>query len=342
MKTKLLSAILSLLLVPLLLYAGTTIYQGGNVTQIINPSSSGTHTLQTGGAGIKLDPNGGNVTVASGQVLLPNGSKTNPAVARSAQVGTGFYWDTNDVLWVTSNGNNTFGFDSTLIFPTGTGIQWQDNADPALGTTDVYLRREAAGILQQGLDAAAPVAQILKAPDARAGTDSNTGGGNMVIAAGRPTGTGLPGQVGFQGSLLSTGSGSAASALIDRFIANAAKVLTNNSAIAVVNATIANGSSIGGKITYTIEVWDGTDNQVEFGEVGYSAKNKAGTVTGTATEMNSQQELDSGTLATTWAISAANPAVISINANSSLTPSTGYPRITFSIQNFGQQAVAIQ
>lgn len=118
------------------------------------------------------------------------------------------------------------------------------------------------------------------------------------------------------------------------------KALTNNSATNIISATIASGSAIGGTIRYVIEVTNGTDYQVETGYVTYTAANKAGTVTATATEHDSQQTVTSGTLATTWAISAASPAVISVNANSSLTPSGGYPRITFSMENHGRQAIA--
>ena len=205
--------------------------------------------------------------------------------------------------------------------------------------SDTILSREAAAIFQQGLDSATPIAQIFKGPD---GSGTDIVGGLFAWAPGRSTGNAVPARGSIQGGAATVTSGTTQQTLIDRLIPNAFKVLTNNSAVAVVNATIANGTSVGGKITYTIEVWDGTDNQVETGEAIYSSKNKAGTVAGTITEVNSQQNLDSGTLATTWAISAANPAVISINANSSLTPSTGYPRITFSLQNLGQQAVAIQ
>jgi hypothetical protein len=113
-------------------------------------------------------------------------------------------------------------------------------------------------------------------------------------------------------------------------------------AVRAVNCTIANGSTIGGVIRHTIEVTDGTDYQVETGQAFFSAYNKAGTVAATITEANSQQNVSPGTLATTWAISNANPAVISVNADSSLTPSTGYPRITYTIENYGQQAIAIQ
>ncbi len=166
--------------------------------------------------------------------------------------------------------------------------------------------------------------------------------GSLILATGLGTGNATPGLVRLQGTDRSATSGTGDRSLIDRFIPNASKVLTNNSAIAVVNATIASNTSVGGKIVYTIEVFDGTDVQVETGEVFFGSYNKAGVVSGTATEVNSQQNLSAGTLATTWAISNANPAVISINANSSLTPSTGYPRITFSITNLGQQAIGIQ
>jgi len=276
------------------------------------------------------------LTLAGGVLAVPsNDSQGSPAIYGAGST-TGIRFNTagTAILFdVSGNQQGSFG-SSTFTLAAGTVLGFGGGTTP--------LAQEAANILQQGDDGSVPAAQIFKGPDARAGTDSNTVGGAQRFAGGRPTGTGLPGLTGFQGSLLSTTAGTAASALIDRFIANAAKVLTNNSAVAVVNATIANGTSVGGKIVYTIEVWDGTDNQVEIGEVNYKARNKAGTVVATLAELNSAQEVDSGTLGTTWAISAANPAVISINANSSLTPSTGYPRITFSIQNLGQQAIAIQ
>lgn len=123
--------------------------------------------------------------------------------------------------------------------------------------------------------------------------------------------------------------------------ASSQRVLTNNTAITIVSATIINGSMIGGMIQYHIEVTDGTDFQSEVGSIYYNAINKGGTVTVTVTESNSQQNVSAGTLTSTWNLSTTNPAVLSINANSSLTPSTNYPRITFSVQNLGQQDVAI-
>ena len=132
----------------------------------------------------------------------------------------------------------------------------------------------------------------------------------------------------------------ATTGLVNRSMVAAGKALTDGSATNVLSCTIASGSAIGGVLTYTIDVTDGTDYQVETGQVVWSAVNKAGTVTATVTEVNSQQNVSSGTLTTSWAISAANPAVISVNADTSLSPSAGYPRITFNLDNNARQNVA--
>ena len=126
----------------------------------------------------------------------------------------------------------------------------------------------------------------------------------------------------------------------NRIIFNGSRSMTNNVAQNILSCTMAAGLVIGGMIRYTIEIFDGTDLQVETGEVFFSGYNKAGVFGNTITELNSQQNLSSGTLTTTWAITGANPAVISINVSSSLTPSGGYLRIGFSVENFTSQQVS--
>ena len=87
----------------------------------------------------------------------------------------------------------------------------------------------------------------------------------------------------------------------------------------------------------------GTDGQYDCGSVTYGISNTGGVFSGnTVTKFGNHQNATAGTLTVTFAISGANPALLSVNANSSLTPSTGYPRITYSLRNLGQQAVAIQ
>jgi len=320
-------------IVPLFVYTrgggGGVTLSGGTANRLARISNSTTLINSL------LSDDGTDISLATGHLIIPGGTVGTPGLGLIGTTTTGISGDAGKI-YISIGGtaglriattNTTIG--STLHF----------TADDTTGASLVSLSQEAAAILQQGADSATPVAQTFKGPD---GSGTDIVGGLYAFAPGRSTGNAVPARGSIQGGAATVTSGTTQQTLIDRLIPNAFKVLTNNSAVAVVNATIANGTSIGGKITYTIEVWDGTDNQVETGEAIYSSKNKAGTVAGTITEVNSQQNLDSGTLATTWAISAANPAVISINANSSLTPSTGYPRITFSLQNLGQQAVAIQ
>ena len=123
--------------------------------------------------------------------------------------------------------------------------------------------------------------------------------------------------------------------------AGAYKGLTNNSATTVCSLTAATLMNAACVIHYAIEVTNGTDIQCETGAVYVSVVNKGGAFTTTINEVNSQQALSSAaTLTTTWAVSSANPAVVSVNANSSLSSITaGYPRIRFNIDNLSQQDV---
>lgn len=170
---------------------------------------------------------------------------------------------------------------------------------------------------------------------------TNKAAGNLILTTGISTGNAVPPYIQLRAGVTGGGSGSTDRSIVDRTITGATKILTNNSAISLVNATIASNTAVGGMLIYLVEVSDGTDLQSESGMAVYTAVNKAGTITSSITEVSSQQDRSSGTLATTWAISAANPAVISLNANSSLTPGTAYPRVTYTIFNHGQQAITI-
>lgn len=171
-----------------------------------------------------------------------------------------------------------------------------------------------------------------------AATDKSSG--SLILATGLSTGNATPGVIRLQTNARSASSGTGDNAVVDSLRIGDSKVLTNNSATAVTNVTLASNTGAGGVMRYVIYVTDGTDFQIETGFVLYSAVNKGGAFTTTINEVSSQQALSSGTLATTWTITSANPAVITVNANSSLTPSTGYPRIKYSIDNLTDQAVA--
>lgn len=72
----------------------------------------------------------------------------------------------------------------------GTEIGWSSSGSAQLGTTDLLLTRSAAATLQLGAaDAAAPVAQTLRAQGSRGGTDTNVAGAAVSIGPGLGTGT---------------------------------------------------------------------------------------------------------------------------------------------------------
>jgi hypothetical protein len=244
--------------------------------------------------------------------------------------------------------------DGALLYlrtPTNNGIQLQGSAGGSFPSTNAYfefsggirMRSPAAATLTFGAaDAASPVAQTLSVQNVVGGT-TNTAGVTTTIRGSLGTSQGVPGRIHLQAGGLIAASGTTQQTALDRLVVGATKVLTNNSAITIANVTAGSNTSVGGRINYCVEVEDGTDVQYECGSATYGVSNKGGVFSGnTVTKFGNHQNATAGTLTVTFAISGANPALLSVNANSSLTPSTGFPRITYSLQNLGQQAVAIQ
>jgi len=131
------------------------------------------------------------LTLAGGALAVPsNDSEGNPAIYGAGST-TGIRFNTagTSVLFDASGTqqlNVSAGF---LYIAAGTIL--------GFGGGDTEFGREAANILQLGPDAAAPLAPTFKGPDARAGTDTDTAGGDITFAAGRSTGTGAPGNIYF-------------------------------------------------------------------------------------------------------------------------------------------------
>lgn len=288
-------------------------------------------TIQAGGAQSgATNTAGGNLTLASGIATGSNSSVIIFATASTTGSGTTDKTPAERMrLLGNPNGVLLIGVGSTSATGPGTadGITFGGNSTRAL-----QLNRHTTA------NTAGNSFSIYSGGATSGATDKAAG--DLVLGVGLSTGTGAS-KVRIQTNTTATATGTSDNSAVDRIIVTSPKALTNNSAISLLSLTLASGSLIGGVISYTIEVTNGTDYQVETGQVVVSGYNKAGAFGVTVTEVNSQQNLSTGTLATTWAISSANPAVISVNANSSLTPSTGYPRITFIYENFGQQAVAV-
>jgi hypothetical protein len=208
-----------------------------------------------------------------------------------------------------------------LLLGNALQLKWSSTAN-WFDTSDLFLRRSAAGTLAFGVaDANPPVAQSQIVQSA---TGTNIAGATWTHQASLGTLQGAPGRISFKGGALISASGSTQQTAVSRLEIGATKVLTNNSATTITNATAASNTIAGGVLDYLVEVFDGTELQTEVGSVSYMVTNKGGAFSGnTATKFGNAQNATSGTLTVTFAISGANPAVLSVNANSSLTPSTG-------------------
>lgn len=284
------------------------------------------------------------LNVEAGQSRFPNGTAAAPSISlgsnnygiyRGGNAGNAIVIAVNGSAWVTLADANT---GDGIVIDSGRRLAW-GTASSASG--DLFLRRSAAAHLAFGAtDAASPVAQTLSV---QGGSGTNIAGATWTQRASLGTGNAVPGRLHITGGALSATSGTTQQTAVDRAVFNATKVLTNNSAITITNVTVASNSNAGGQIGYLIEVTDGTDFQYETGVVSFGVTNKGGVFSGnTATKFGNHQNATSGTLTVTFAISGANPALLSCNANSSLTPSTGYPRITYWLMSESAQAIAIQ
>ncbi len=163
---------------------------------------------------------------------------------------------------------------------------------------------------------------------AQTGTDAIGQSANVYPGAG--TGNAVGGYTQLYGTNLNA-SGSSAQSSWCREGIGYMRALTNNSALAVLRVGANAGTgTFAVVVRYAIHVTNGTDVQVEEGVVSAHYTVKAGTVANKATlKSGNQQAVTSGTLTVTFTleddfISSIN---LTVNANSSLTPSTGYPRI---------------
>lgn len=273
-----------------------------------------------------------------------NGDNATPYLELSSGSGTTLAYSSNTVFVggsgvVANVSSNAAGFFSTAgLNLAPTGCLSVAASGTATAAADSYICRQGAANFRFGQAAAAsPVAQTISF---QGGTGTNTAGGSATIIGPLGTSQGAPGIINLKAGAMIAASGTTAQTDVSRLAVGVTQVVPNNSATTVATATLASNTAISGVFDYSVEVFDGTDVQVEVGAFSYMATNKAGAFSGnTTSKFGNQQNMSAGTLTVTWAISGANPALISVNANSSLTPSTGYPRITLTPRNLGQQAI---
>lgn len=166
-----------------------------------------------------LSDNGTNITLTSGQLLVPDGSASAASLARSANVDTGLYFS-GDSLIYTNDGTARVMFDASGNQYQSTGLIRFASGVDVTGATGLWLAREANAVLQQGEDSGTPIAQTFKGPD---GSGTDIAGGDLTSAPGRGTGTGVGGT--FRIATAPAGaSGSTQNALVDRLIIGGAGV----------------------------------------------------------------------------------------------------------------------
>lgn len=333
---------------------------GGSVTITAGAAARLTSGNADGGA-INLIYGAGIGTGVSGRVVIGGNTSSFPALLASSLYG-------QPALFVSEGGagnpmrylaagilasvnlasgtqTNMRAAGSAMEMVSGYQLRWSSSSTDSATGNDTYVRRSTAAHLTFGTtDAASPVAQTLSVQNVGGGT-TNTAGATWTLRGSLGTSQGAPGRVHLTGGAMLATTGSTQQTAVDRIISGATKVLTNNTAITIANVTAASNSVAGGQLGYLIEVTDGTDFAYETGVVSFGVTNKAGAFTGnTTTKFGNHQDATGGsTLTVTFAISGANPALLSVNANSSLaSPSTGYPRITYWLMNGAQQSVSIQ
>jgi len=157
----------------------------------------------------------------------PNGGNGTPSYTFTNSTSTGMHHVGSNILGLNGGGSEAMRL--------AAGDVWNKRNSFILGVgADLSLNNEAAAILQLGVDAATPIAQTLKAFD---GSGTDKAGSNLIIAAGRGTGTGGGGSLLFQtGPASTSGSSQIALATIMQ-ISNTGNIVLGNTAALATNAT---------------------------------------------------------------------------------------------------------
>lgn len=109
----------------------------------------------------------------------------------------------------------------------------------------------------------------------------------------------------------------------------------------------AANTAVGGMIEYCVECVDSTSAATKVScEVGlfqWSVINVNGVLTGTGQTVNVFKNSSPALAMTvTWGITSANPAVITVIVTFTVTPASGYPKVTYTMKNFTRQATSPQ
>jgi hypothetical protein len=259
---------------------------------------------------------------------VATGIKVTGLAAGSAPILAAISSGTNEGLQLESKGSG----DISLGLASTGNIFFGGNTGRTLGMN----RHTTANTAGNGMD--------IRAGGATSGaTDKD--GGNLTLLPGQQTGLGR-GWIYVDNFVTANSTGTSDGARLHRAQFGGYKLLTNNSSVNITNLTLASNTVASALLVYGVEVFNGTDLQVETGLVHCHAINAGGTIAvGTArcTKVGNDQDVSNGTLSVTWTVTNANPAVIQVNANSNLSSiSTGYPKLSYAQLNLASQQMQPQ
>ncbi len=166
--------------------------------------------------------------------------------------------------------------------------------------------------------------------------DSN--GGQLNLFPGNSTGAGRA-VVSIKKASIGTPGAATLNSYIDGFIIGGSKILVDNVTTPLFHAVVANNTTTGFIVSYCAQATNGVDVQIETGECLISVMNKGGVFTNSEIDVKSVNAHTTGTITVTW--SFTNGVDINVKVDTSLTPSVGYPRISYNIQNLDNQAISL-
>jgi hypothetical protein len=175
-------------------------------TALAVASGTGAQTYTTA---LTLD--GSQNATFAGIVLAPVGTKSAPGFSFTGFTNYGLYNNSAaSSIFLAANGSVVLAATTQrLTIGASQTLGWASTSDPEAQNADTMFTRSAAATIQLGAaNAAAPVAQILRAQGSRAATDTNVAGANLTIQSGQGTGNATGSQLIFQTPLaVASGTG---------------------------------------------------------------------------------------------------------------------------------------
>ena len=112
----------------------------------------------------------------------------------------------------------------------------------------------------------------------------------------------------------------------------------------VMELTCANNTIAGVEIHYAVEAHDGSAKAAyENGVFQASLLNIANVLTQSSQTVNIFKNANPSLIMTvTWAITAANPGIVTVVVAFGATPAAGYPKFTYTVENFTRPAISPQ